>query len=125
MRVGNPARREFNLGTDAMKEADVTRQVKVYLERLRAAGEPCWWLKVAGGPYQQSGVPDLLLCCWGQWMALELKRPGGRTRKKQEWTIGCIEKAGGRACVASSPEEAIELIEALRCEKYRSGSGDT
>ncbi len=98
-----------------MKEADVTRRVKKYLEGLRKAGEPCWWLKVTGGPYQQSGVPDLLVCCWGQWMALELKRGGGRLRKKQAWTIDCIRRAGGRAEVADSPEAAIELIEELRC----------
>lgn len=108
-----------------MKEANVTKRVKAYLERLRTAGEPVYWLKVAGGPYQQSGALDFILCCWGQWMALELKRPGGRLRKKQAWTIRQIRKAGGRAEVADNPEEAIELLEGMRCEKYQSGSDGT
>jgi hypothetical protein len=33
-------------------------------------------IKVVGGPYQESGVSDLILCWRGRFVAIELKEPG-------------------------------------------------
>lgn len=58
-----------------MSEATLTRQITTYLERLKRAGLPVWWLKVKGGPMQRAGVPDLLICIGGYMLAIELKSP--------------------------------------------------
>lgn len=36
----------------------------------------CKVIKTVGGPYQERGVSDLLLCWHGRYVAIELKEPG-------------------------------------------------
>lgn len=57
---------------------------------------PCgWFLKVWGGGYQQSGIPDLLLCVQGFFLAVEVKGVGGKATPLQRLNLGQIKAAGG------------------------------
>jgi hypothetical protein len=55
------------------KELNLTK--KVSLCRLRRVPD-CKVIKTVGGPYQERGVSDLLLCWHGRYVAIELKEPG-------------------------------------------------
>lgn len=55
-----------------------------------------WFLKYWGGaPYTKSGIPDLLVCCAGQFMGIELKAEKGEPTMLQLQTLKRIRKAGG------------------------------
>jgi hypothetical protein len=80
-----------------------------------------WTLKVVGGPYQESGIPDLLCCVNGRMVGLEVKyeRPGeseqhalARATPRQQYQIRKINQAGGLAAVVTTPERAVTVIEA-------------
>lgn len=79
-----------------------------------------WFLKVHGSPYQPVGVPDLLFCIRGRFVALEVKhqKPGEsrehaaqRATEAQLAQIRGIRQAGGGAEVVCSAEEALHVIE--------------
>ena len=68
--------------------------------------------KVQTGPYARQGVPDICAVIDGRFYGFEVKRPYvGRLSRIQQATIEAIEKAGGRAGVATWPEDARKLIE--------------
>lgn len=54
-----------------------------------------WFFKVWGGGFQKSGIPDLLLCLNGAFIAVELKGTGGKTTDLQKLNIAAINQAGG------------------------------
>lgn len=57
--------------------------------------EKCWYVKVWGGGFQKSGIPDLICCINGKFIALELKAANGKPSKLQEYNINKIKKCGG------------------------------
>jgi Holliday junction resolvase len=62
--------------------------------------EGCWFIKYwAGAAYTKTGIPDLLICCNGYFVAAEVKSERGKPSKLQLWTIKRIQDAGGRALV--------------------------
>jgi len=88
-------------------ESKVTKAIMTHLKKRGV-----WCFKVAGGPMQQRGVPDIICCANGAFVALEVKRPGlGRLTDLQALTIEHIRDAGGVAEVVTSVEEAAAVIE--------------
>lgn len=70
-------------------------KVKKFLE-----SEGCWFLKYWGGAaYTKAGIPDLLVCCNGHFLGVELKAPNGKPSELQLWNIEKIKEAGGIAMV--------------------------
>jgi Holliday junction resolvase len=60
----------------------------------------CWHIKYwAGAAYTKTGIPDLLICCNGYFVAVEVKSERGKPSELQLWTIEQIKSAGGRAFV--------------------------
>ena len=58
----------------------------------------CWFVKYwAGSPYTKSGVPDLLCCIGGTFVAIEVKGKGGKPSELQLYNIDKINEAGGVA----------------------------
>lgn len=58
----------------------------------------CWFLKYWGGAaYTKSGIPDLLVCCNGHFIGLELKAPNGIPSDLQIYNLREIDKVGGYA----------------------------
>ena len=73
----------------------------------------CWYLKYwAGSQFTKSGIPDLLICCNGRFIAVEVKAENGVVAELQKWNIKNIQKAGGIAMVLypSQFEEFKKLI---------------
>lgn len=76
-------------------EKNFENRVKAFLKE-----QGCWVLKYwGGGQFTKAGIPDLLVCCNGHFLAIELKAPNGRPSPLQLHTIEEIKKAGGAALV--------------------------
>ncbi len=76
-------------------EKNFENKVKKFLK-----DQGCWFVKYwAGGEFTKAGIPDLLICCNGYFLGVELKGPKGRPSELQLWNIEQIKKAGGIAMV--------------------------
>jgi len=87
-------------------EAIIQRQI---IKHLRGMG--AWVFNVHGSPFQQVGVPDLLVGYEGRFYAMEVKRPGGILSPVQTKVIEEIRASGSVAGRVESIEEAVELLE--------------
>lgn len=59
-----------------------------------------WYVKYwAGGAFTSSGIPDLLSCIKGRFVAIEVKADDGEPSELQIWTVSQIRKAGGVAVI--------------------------
>ena len=58
----------------------------------------------------KAGVPDIIACLNGRFIALEVKTPKGRPSELQLYNIEKIQKAGGIAGVVRSVEDVKTLI---------------
>lgn len=73
-----------------------------------------WWVKVHGDASQSRGVPDLLVCINGRFVALEGKQLKTRERdheQLQEYTREKIRAAGGIAEVIRSVTDLETILE--------------
>jgi hypothetical protein len=97
-----------NLMARQQPEARLVNRIKTQLE-MKYGG---LWIKIHGSAYQQSGIPDLVSCFHGYFVAFEVKVPErkGTVTKLQQRTLELIEENGGAAAVVTSPEEALEYI---------------
>lgn len=78
-----------------MTEAQFQKKVEEYLKKQK-----CWFVKYwGGGAYTKAGVPDLLVCCNGVFIGIELKASTGHPSELQIYNIEKIRKAGGMAFV--------------------------
>ena len=76
-------------------EKEFEDKIKAYL-----ASEGCWYIKYwGGGGFTKSGIPDLLICCNGRFVAVEIKSATGSPSDLQRKKIREIRKAGGIAFV--------------------------
>ena len=66
-----------------------TPQVKKILPEIG------WYLKVWGGGYQKSGIPDLLICVNGIFISCELKSDTGRASDLQKKNTCAINASNG------------------------------
>lgn len=89
-----------------MREKAIENKIKQYLKTV----EYLYFFKEHGGLYGTAGVPDIICCYKGQFIALEVKAPDGKATALQDATIKRIRKAGGVAEVVRSVEEAKEII---------------
>lgn len=72
-------------------EKQFENQVKKFLK-----DEGCWFLKYwAGATYTKSGIPDLLVCCNGYFIGVEVKAPKGKPSELQLYNLRKINEAGG------------------------------
>lgn len=76
------------------QEKNLENRVKKFLK-----DEGCWYLKTWGGGMQRSGIPDLLICCNGFFVGVELKAEDGKPSDLQLWNIRKINASGGVAFV--------------------------
>lgn len=82
-------------------------------------GPRVWILNHLGGLWQRSGVPDLLICLDGRFLALEIKSPlgTGRLGPRQAGELEAIRQAGGIAAVVSSWEELEATLAAFEVNR--------
>jgi hypothetical protein len=99
-----------------MQEKTIVNNILKYLKSLPACF--CW--KQHGGAYGSSGLPDIICCVSGRFVAFEVKRPAGdghaagKLTKLQEIAIARIRTAGGIAAKVTSLEEVKELLQNMQ-----------
>lgn len=71
-------------------EKQFEQKVKQFLKQ-----QGCWYLKTWSNGIQRQGVPDLLICCNGKFLGVELKANNGHPSELQLWNIRKICEAGG------------------------------
>lgn len=93
----------------AQPEAKLSRKI---MDRLRLEGYFCF--KVHGSEFMMAGLPDIIVCADGRFIGLETKMPSKRenTSPRQRFVHTQIRQAGGTAVVVTSPDEAIDVIDA-------------
>lgn len=67
----------------------------------------------------RSGVPDIICCVAGSFLAIECKAGKGKTTALQDREIDAIRTAGGVALVVNE-ENAVEVANAIRSIRERS-----
>ena len=63
-----------------------------------------WYIKIWGGGFQKSGIPDLLICIKGLFIGCELKAPDGTPSHLQILNLRQIDESNGYA-VLLYPDE--------------------
>lgn len=92
-----------------MKEKDLIAKISNYLKSV----QDLFFWKEHGGQYGTAGIPDLIVCYKGKFIAFEAKVGKNKATPLQDATIKRIIKAGGYALVVRTLDEVKEIIEAL------------
>lgn len=91
-------------------ESAITADIQRYLARR----EGWWGFKVQGGAQQMRGVPDIVGCYCGRFVAFEVKRPSvGRVSQLQAHRIDQINAVGGCACVVYGVDDVRAVLDDL------------
>ena len=89
-----------------MKEKTITNQILKHLKSL----PECFAFKEHGGLYGTSGIPDIIVCYKGKFVAFEVKTENGKLSKLQEVTIRKIQSAQGLALNVTSLDEVKTIL---------------
>lgn len=92
-----------------MLEKNITNKILKYLKTL----DKCYSFKEHGGSYGSAGIPDIICCYHGKFVAFEVKNEKGKTTALQDINIRNIKRADGIAVVVRSLEEVKTVIESL------------
>ena len=89
-----------------MKEQGIQKKILNMLEKDFGA----YVVKVQVA--SKSGVPDIICCCRGIFIGIEVKKEEtkGDTSPLQEYNLRKIKRAGGYAMVATSKEQVEEFL---------------
>lgn len=58
-----------------------------------------YYFKYWAGPYSKSGIPDIIACVNGHFVAIEVKADKGHPSELQKHNIRLIQSAKGYACI--------------------------
>ena len=97
------------MNTNNMTETAIKTSIQKVLKKAGV-----WELKVNPSGRMRAGVPDLLCCYLGRFVAFEVKRSGGKPTKLQEHEIKKIQEAGGMAFVVTSAKTVIAILESIK-----------
>lgn len=89
-------------------EARLSRSI---LTKLRERG--AFAFKIHGGPLMMVGLPDIVACYRGRFVALETKMPQGKLHGRQAYVLASIERAGGVVSVPRSVRDALAVLDAI------------
>lgn len=76
------------------EEKNFENKIKKFLK-----DEGCYFLKTWSNGVQRSGIPDLLICCNGYFIGVEVKATNGTPSNLQLWNIEQIQKSNGLAFI--------------------------
>lgn len=77
-------------------EKNFENRIKDFLKQ-----QDCWYVKywsgkaVNGKKFTRDGVPDILCCCNGRFIGIEIKAPKGKPSALQIYNLKKINEAGG------------------------------
>ena len=82
----------------------------------KALTEKGAWVTKTHGSLHSAGLPDILACYEGKFIAIEVKRPETRhtVTARQQAFLDQIAAAGGYVGVATSVDEALTILPELR-----------
>jgi len=87
-----------------MKERDVVRIILDAARRAGRAGKPVWAAKLHGSPYQQVGLPDILMVVAGRAVFIEAKSSRGTVTPIQAAVHKALKRAGAVVLIARPAE---------------------
>ena len=93
----------------AVKEPSIQAAILKYLNSVQG----CKAYNMHGSRWQGSGRPDIIACYRGRFLAIEVKRTGGKITKLQEYELLTWSYAGAVTAVVTSVEEVREIIKKL------------
>lgn len=88
-----------------MREKQIENAIKKYL-----ASKGVWYIKHHANKFTKVGVPDILGCWKGKFIAIEVKTPVGVLSELQKYNLEAIRNAGGISFVARSLQDVQEVI---------------
>ena len=91
-------------------EGKVKDACKKYLKSIGA-----WFFMPVSNGMGQVGIPDIIICYRGLFVAIETKAPGKRnqTTANQDRVIEAIQKADGFAWVVDNPDDLKTLFNSI------------
>jgi Holliday junction resolvase len=93
-----------------MSERAITAAITRFLKTVPG----CFAWKEHGGMYGTAGLPDVICCINGRFIAFEVKTPSGKLTKLQETTMRKIKDAGGEAFKVTALQEVKEIVKNLK-----------
>ncbi|EPR07993.1 VRR-NUC domain-containing protein [Ruminiclostridium papyrosolvens] len=93
-----------------MAEKQITNAIINYLKTV----PDCFCWNEHGGMYGTAGIPDIICCIGGKFVAFEVKTASGKLTKLQEATIKKINEAKGKAYKVTSVLEVKIILENLK-----------
>jgi Holliday junction resolvase len=106
--VCSVAEREYIMQRESQIQAAI-------LNYLRSLGWWCWAVKAA--VCNERGVPDVLCCYKGRFVAFEIKTQKGKLSGPQKIQILRIHRAGGRASMVRSIDEVKKILQEIDTEE--------
>ena len=97
-----------------MTEKNIVAAIMRYLKTVPM----CFAWKEHGGMYGTAGLPDIICCYHGRFVAFEVKVPGNKLTKLQETMITKIEAAKGKAYKVTSVEGVKVILDSLEVPAY-------
>lgn len=85
-----------------------------------------WGFKFHAGTYTQSGIPDLIYCINGRFVAIEVKKEKGKPTELQKRKIQKIIQDGGVAVIVkpSQFEDLKKLLTSVEKKPYKNTIAD-
>lgn len=74
-----------------------TAQEKLFEEKIKnfLKSKGCWYVKYFANRMTKSGIPDILACVNGYFLAIEVKAPKGKPSELQYYHQDQIRESGG------------------------------
>ena len=93
------------------EEKSFENKIKKYLEE-----QGSYFVKYFANRNTKSGIPDILACCGGNFLAIEVKSSTGTPKPLQVYNVKKINNSGGYAVVVApkSFDELKKLIQLLK-----------
>ena len=92
------------------------RDIVAAILRLLKKTPNCFCWKTHGGMYGTAGIPDIIACINGRFVAFEVKTETGKLSKLQEITIQRIKEAKGKAFTVRSAAQVAAILKELEDE---------
>lgn len=79
-----------------------------------------YYIKISASVNMRSGIPDIIACIFGRFVAIEVKNPNGKGKVSglQRFHINEIETSGGNATVIDSFEDYLEFYNEVNYSCY-------
>lgn len=94
-------------------EKNFENRVKAFLTL-----QGCYFIKYwGGGEFTKAGVPDILCCCNGRFLGIEIKSPKGKPSALQLHNLKKIDEAGGMGFLLY-PKDFESFKELIQCIRF-------